>query len=173
MGLRTPFGYAGYERAMAETAIELLDRFCSGCHTNEDFEGGCKECPIGNMIYACKRYVEEMHIRDPEDVRSWTDDPERQENLVRKFTIEQDAKLRLKAGMMAINPHPLYDAHWIWEEEPSEDPHHSLKMTIGFLEHLSDQSVHPLIIERNERMRMGALMRMHPDDLAEIHNHIM
>ena len=36
----------------------MLERFCSNCHTNEDFCKGCKECPIGNFIYAAKDYLQ-------------------------------------------------------------------------------------------------------------------
>ena len=57
MGLRSPFGYVGYEVAMAEMFIAILDKLCAHCHTNADYPRKCRECLAGNLAFACKSYI--------------------------------------------------------------------------------------------------------------------
>ena len=64
MGLRSPFDYVGYEVACGETIIYLLDTFCHGCHTNEDYDDGCNGCPAGQLIYKCKDYLKDAYESD-------------------------------------------------------------------------------------------------------------
>jgi len=57
MGIHSPFGYVGYEKKFLKTFINLLDDFCSRCHTDRDFHKGCRGCPVGNLIYEAKEYL--------------------------------------------------------------------------------------------------------------------
>lgn len=58
MGLRSPFGYVGYEPAFLDCFIYLLEHFCGSCHDNErDYGGDCHKCPVGQLVYASKDYL--------------------------------------------------------------------------------------------------------------------
>jgi hypothetical protein len=57
MGVHYPYGYTGYESTFIQSIIDMLDRYCSCCHTNDDVGGDCSKCPIGNFIYSAKDYI--------------------------------------------------------------------------------------------------------------------
>lgn len=57
MGLHSPFGYVDREVEMAELLIAVLNRLCKGCHTNADYDQGCRGCPAGGLFFACKEYI--------------------------------------------------------------------------------------------------------------------
>ena len=57
MGLHSPFSYVDYEVPLAELFIAILDKLCAHCHTNKDYERGCRGCPAGNLLYECKDYL--------------------------------------------------------------------------------------------------------------------
>ena len=64
MGLRSPFGYIGYEVTFGNLLVKLLDELCSHCHTNDDYHKGCRQCPAGNLIYEIKEYLEDYDESD-------------------------------------------------------------------------------------------------------------
>lgn len=88
MGIRSPFGYVGYEVKFAETTVHLLKNFCSGCHTNEDFGNGCKGCPAGQLFFAAKEYVMDAYESD----------------ILKK---ETKALKEIKKQLKLIEPYPL------------------------------------------------------------------
>jgi hypothetical protein len=57
MGIHYPFKYVGYEGAFLHTFIDLIDNFCTNCHTNDDVDNDCGKCPIGNLIFAAENYL--------------------------------------------------------------------------------------------------------------------
>jgi len=58
MGLRSPFGYVGYEPDFLDCFIYLLENFCGSCHDNKrDYDGDCHKCPVGQLVYASKEYL--------------------------------------------------------------------------------------------------------------------
>lgn len=66
MGLRSPFGYVGYEPAFLDCFIYLIENFCGGCHDNErDYDGDCHKCPVGQLVYASKDYLLESYDDSP------------------------------------------------------------------------------------------------------------
>lgn len=64
MGLHSPFGYLSYEVTFANLLIHILDKLCSHCHTDEDYQGGCKSCPAGNLVFECRDYILTAHESD-------------------------------------------------------------------------------------------------------------
>jgi len=85
MGIRSPFGYVGYEYKMGKMFAAGLDNLCAHCHTNDEYDGGCTECPAGVLLFACREYILEA-IED--------DDSE----ILRE----------MKALIQGITPHPLF-----------------------------------------------------------------
>jgi hypothetical protein len=57
MGLRSPFDYVNYEVSMAELLVGILDKLCAHCHTNRDYQEGCRSCPAGVLAFACRDYI--------------------------------------------------------------------------------------------------------------------
>lgn len=102
MGLHYPFGYAGYELRFLDTFIYLLDNFCSSCHTNKDVNGNCKQCPIGNLIYKSKEYMQEAY--EP-------------------GSLKEEAKIvkEIKTRIRKIKPSPLFNATWITAHKRNKD----------------------------------------------------
>jgi len=63
MGIHTWNGYFEYESKSLKSYIETIERFCSECHTNEDY-GSCEECPTGIFIGQLKKYLLEIPESD-------------------------------------------------------------------------------------------------------------
>lgn len=61
MGIHSCFGYVGYEDTALKSFIETIERFCNGCHTNDDFDGSCDKCPAGIFVNKCKSYLLSCH----------------------------------------------------------------------------------------------------------------
>ena len=60
MGIHTWDSYSGYENKALKSYLETIERFCSECHTNEDY-GSCEKCPTGIFVNNLKRYLLEIH----------------------------------------------------------------------------------------------------------------
>ena len=106
MGLRSPFGYVGYEYQMAKMFAAGLDNFCAHCHTNCDYDSGCKECPVGVLLFACREYIREaIGGSEPEVVRE------------------------MKACIKGIMPHPFFYVRYSPQRKP-ERP----KRLVGFMQ---------------------------------------
>jgi len=125
MGLRAPFGYVGYEYTMAELFYTILDRLCAHCHTNDDYQEGCKSCPAGILILECRDYIltaleddkhYELYISEewlskrrklvsPEQVET-----ERQRDLkfIKDYKLEGDLLRDMKRVIKRITPHPFF-----------------------------------------------------------------
>ena len=59
MGIHTWDGYFEYENKALKSYLETIERFCNGCHTNEDY-GGCENCPTGAFIGQLRKYLVEL-----------------------------------------------------------------------------------------------------------------
>jgi len=59
MGLHTWDGYVEYENKALKSYLETIERFCSECHTNEDYNG-CENCPTGMFIGQLRNYLIEL-----------------------------------------------------------------------------------------------------------------
>lgn len=59
MGIHTWDRYVEYENKALKSYIETIERFCSECHTNEDY-GGCEGCPTGIFIGQLGKYLIEL-----------------------------------------------------------------------------------------------------------------
>ena len=76
MGIHTWDGYFEYENKALKSYIETIERFCSECHTDEDY-GGCDRCPTGIFVGQLKKYLIELReimenykFRDPKDEKT-------------------------------------------------------------------------------------------------------
>ena len=76
MGIHTWDGYFEYEGKALKSYIETVERFCSECHTNEDYNG-CGNCPTGIFIGQLKKYLieiseimENYKFRKPKDEKT-------------------------------------------------------------------------------------------------------
>jgi len=56
MGIHTWDGYFGYENKALKSYIETIERYCSECHTNDDYDG-CEHCPTGIFIGQLRKYL--------------------------------------------------------------------------------------------------------------------
>ena len=119
MGIHSPFGYIGYEVKFGRTIVELLKRFCSTCHTDEDFEEGCRGCPVGNLIYRARDYLLDAYESDR--------DVSKKETLVLR---------KIKKQLDGIEPRPLFDVQSIFDTRKPKDTTHSLEMNLEWLDHL-------------------------------------
>lgn len=59
MGIHTWDRYFEYENKALKSYIETIERFCSECHTNEDY-GSCENCPTGIFIGRLRKYLIEL-----------------------------------------------------------------------------------------------------------------
>jgi hypothetical protein len=126
MGLHSPFGYVGYGKTFAETIIYLVENFCGGCHSNDDFTGKCKGCPVGQLIYAAKDYISDMYVEKPKKAFIMTPAEAiavMDKDKVLSHLLNKKASLlqALKKEVKKIEPHPLMLAQWIWEVEKAKD----------------------------------------------------
>lgn len=102
MGIHYPFGYTGYESAFLHTFIELLDNFCTGCHTNDDVNQNCRLCPVGQMIYASKEYL--LKAYEGQDLKE-----------------EKKVIKAIKVEIKKIKPCPHFQNNWIFNEKRNKD----------------------------------------------------
>ena len=139
MSLRSPFDYAGYEVPMAELMISILDKLCGGCHTNDDYQNGCKDCPAGQMLYATRDYLlgtveadkhyalygsEEWQAKREEQYghEDSQEEKEKWQKLAQSCKPEGDVIRKIKNEVSRIEPHPFFQAQWIFEEKRNPDP---------------------------------------------------
>ncbi|MFA5299080.1 MAG: hypothetical protein WC389_12810 [Lutibacter sp.] len=125
MGLHAPFGYVGYESTMAQTIIDLLDKFCSGCHTNDDYHKGCRGCPCGNLICECREYILGAMLEDEHHKQYTTEEwqqrrvkylghrdsqeeIERELKFVADYKPECDVLRKMQVILKDIEPHPFF-----------------------------------------------------------------
>lgn len=153
MSLHAPFGYVGYVTGMGKTIIDLLERFCGSCHTNDDYEGGCHGCPAGNLIYIAREYIlecpeEDKHYalyasdkwQETRKKNGWSEQsPEQKEEWKRLSLLchpESVALRGLKKELKKIEPKPFFYSQFIWDKERHPDP------LIKYREYLKDYEFH-------------------------------
>lgn len=149
MGLHSPLGYVGYIRPMAKTIIDLIERFCSACHTNNDYDKGCKGCPVGQLIYEARDYIltsqeEDKHFAEyasdewqekikkagrPEESKEERDKWAR---MAKEHHAESVALRGMKKILKQVEPHPFFYAQSIWDRKRNPDP------LLKFREYLKD-----------------------------------
>lgn len=151
MGLHSPFGYCGYEVPMAKLMIELLEKLCSGCHTNDDYARGCKGCPAGQLIYKFHRYLLEVNESDKQYIMYASDEwqTKRKETyghedsqeerdkwlaLAESCKPECDIIRKIKKELGKIEPHPLFNVNWSFGKSRNPDPLLKLKEMVKDLD---------------------------------------
>ncbi len=134
MGIHYPFGYVGYESTCLHTFIFLIDSFCSGCHTNQDV-GSCRQCPVGKLVFKAKEYLLNAYESD---------------------ICTQEAKIlrKIKRAIKRIDPHPLFNNGWIWEEKRSTDELLSLRELLKDLEFVEDERLRDWCLQSQIRRRI-------------------
>lgn len=123
MGLRAPFGYVGYEYTMAELFYTVLDKLCAHCHTNDDYQDGCKSCPAGVLIFACRDYVLTAIEQDKHH---------------KQYTTKEWLLRRRKRGVSEeqLEIEKQHDLRFITEYKPEDDLLREMKRTIrGIVPH--------------------------------------
>ena len=117
MGVHYPFGYR-YETAFLHTFIELLDNFCSGCHTNKDVNKNCRLCPVGQLIYASKDYL----LRAYEPAKAEMSPAAIKRKAIFRYIKQETQLIRaIKKEVRKINPKPHLNSNWIWDKKRSKD----------------------------------------------------
>jgi hypothetical protein len=186
MGLRSPFDYSGYEVTMAEVLINLLEKFCSGCHTNEDYRRHCKGCPAGQLIYRCRKYLLEIDEVDNRYAMYASDEwqakrkeaydhedsqEQRQEwlSLSKACQPECDIIRAIKEELIMIEPHPLFYANWIGQDARKPDPLLKLRELVKDLKFIESNRFQSLLFRGEYEMRAKLRMReeLEPLLLAE------
>jgi len=139
MGLRSPFGYVGYETTMAELMIMLLEKLCGGCHTDKDYEEGCRQCPAGQLIYEFRDYLLDSNEADKryamyasdewqakrKEMHGHEDSPEEKDRwiaLAKSCKPEFDIIRKIKKEVKHIEPHPCFYSQFIFEHYRNPDP---------------------------------------------------
>jgi len=125
MGLHSPFGYVGYEVQLAELFIDILDKLCAHCHTNDDYRRGCRECPAGNLALECRDYIlnaveEDKHhefylsekwAKRKEEMghpKPTEDDLARDQYFAGEYKPECEVLRAMKEKIKGITPHPFF-----------------------------------------------------------------
>ncbi len=134
MGIHYVFGYVGYETAFAETLCHLLESYCFGCHTNEDVNKECKNCPIGNLVYASKDYVMSAY----------------ESKILKDDTI---ALRKIKKYLKNINPCPF-----IWLNK--EEGYKKLKLAISELKAIEKERLDWFRIEERRRNQISKMIEI-------------
>jgi hypothetical protein len=136
MSLHYPFEYGGYERAFLSTFINLLDEFCTGCHTNENdgLQGKCGNCPVGFLVLTSKDYILESI---PSKV------------LVEKTKIMSKIKNEIKP----IEPHPMFNPNWIFTIKRGEDRLLPLRELLKDLDFQDDRIADTFVKSKNAKLR--------------------
>jgi len=137
MGVHSPFGYVGYTRTMAKTIVYLLDNFCMGCHTNDDFEGKCELCPVGILIHYAKEYIADTNVHDKQLAE----------------VVEA-----IKEEVANIEPSPFFNADLILFDKRQPDKLGRLRELIADLDFLESKRVHPLILKQETLKRLYTML---------------
>lgn len=119
-GIHYPLDYVGYERAFLNTFIELLDTYCTGCHTNDDVKGYCVRCPVGKLVYASKDYILKAYESDLPQAGE-------EKKLIRK----------IKREIKDIHPHPFFNGNWVWQNKLNPDCLGTLRRDLTQLEFMT------------------------------------
>jgi len=135
MGIHYCFGYVGYEITTLKTMIDLLDRFCTGCHTNDDVQGNCAKCEVGALVLKCKEYL--LHAYE-------------------SVNLKDEAKLfkRMKIEIKKIIPTPLTNNYFIFQDGRGRDEFYKLRellKDIEFEDNKRQWRISSKIIENIER----------------------
>jgi len=125
MGLHSPFGYVDYEVAMAELFIDILDKLCAHCHTNDDYSKGCHECSAGNLAFECRDYIltaeeedkhHELYVseewlerrRELGYLEQTEEERKRELKFAEEYKPECEVLRALKVKIEHITPHPFF-----------------------------------------------------------------
>lgn len=121
MGLRSPFGYVDYEVPLSRLLIDIMDNLCAHCHTDRDYEKGCRGCPAGCFLYVVRDYILtaeesdkrfELYASD-----EWTQranrkpsEEERQKdlNMADDYRPECDILRSMKSKIKRLKPRPFF-----------------------------------------------------------------
>lgn len=176
MGLGSPFDYVGYEFQMVGIMVKLLDDLCGGCHTNDDYDNGCKDCPAGQLIYACRDYLLTAHEPDvqyaeyaseewqakreqrggkresPQQIAMW-------QKMADSCRPECDVLRAIKAELQSIEPYPGFHSQWIFEEVRNPDPLLRLRELVKDLRFIRDCKFRSLFFEGDLERAFKVQMR--------------
>jgi len=153
MGIHSPFGYVGYITPMGKSIVDMLERFCGHCHTDDDYDKGCRGCPVGNFIYEARDYIltaseEDKHYAlyasdewqerrkangRPEET---VEQREKWAKLAKKCKPESIALRGMKKELKHIGPYPFFYGQWRWDSIRNKDP------LAKFREYLKDYEFH-------------------------------
>lgn len=131
MGLHSPFGYVHYEETMLKTLIQLVDDYCTSCHTDQDYNEGCKGCPVGSLIYNCREYLLDVYIT-PYDKCEYQ----------KKYN---ETLLNIRKSLKRFKPHPGFNSTWILQDAPTKDKLAKLRWYLRELDYYSSQMSHPFL----------------------------
>lgn len=125
MGLHSPFNYVNYEVQMAELFIDILDKLCAHCHTNDDYEKGCHGCLAGALAFECKDYIitaeeEDKHFelyaseewakrREANKMPIPTQEEREQDlTIAQRYKPKSEILRAMKRTIKSITPHPFF-----------------------------------------------------------------
>ena len=125
MGLHSPFGYVSYEVPLSELFIDILDKLCAHCHTNDDYCEGCSECPAGILALECRDYIletleedkhHELYASDEWEERRLTlcypptppEEKEKELRMAGEYKSECEILRLMKQKIKGIKPHPIF-----------------------------------------------------------------
>src|SRR4030065_951061 len=155
MGLRSPFGYVGYEMRFANTMCDLLDHFCRGCHTEDDFAQGGRGCPVGQLVYAAKDYILDAHEGNVDVTKG-------SKKLQRKYNLLRD----LKKAINPIEPRSTFNAQWVFEEHKNPDILEPVRKLVSDMEFYEEHSMHPFTMKEDDHYIQWAMLD-HDKELAK------
>jgi len=145
MGLHYPFRYTGHELDFLNTFIFLLDNLCNQCHTNDDVNGNCRKCPVGQLIFASKEYLLSSQ----------------------GSMINEEARIlrAIKSQLQIINPEPLFNVSFIFAKKRNKDILLPLRELQKDLDFFNCSFTRDFQLQENIRV---AVRKRAEDDLAKL-----
>jgi len=149
---------------MIETMIDLLDKYCGGCHTNHDWDS-CDKCPTGNLINHCKTYVLEISI-----------DHSGTYKVGKVNKIDTTITAIQKIVKRVVKPHPFFNNGFLDEDSKYEDTLEPLKRKLSELKHwnscyhrkimfkLSDGEEEKELKNRFKKYKINKILKDNSDD---------
>lgn len=164
MGLHSPFGYVGYQSIFLDIFINILDTICTGCHTNEDFYGGCSSCPAGNFLFEIKKYVLDSiefdtYYQGIAAKQSDQDEELKWISFARQYESESKIIREIKFIIQDIKPNPFFNASWITDAQREPDKLYALREKAKDLKFIGDHKMLSFKIEHELRRAVATRMR--------------
>lgn len=109
-----------------------MDNYCNVCHTYDDYDGGCKDCPVGNLLYSCKEYLSDLYLNG-QGVKGIEE-----KDLSKLSRNENKTYRKIMKEIKKIEPSPMFNTDLSGDEDLKKDKLEKLRKCLKELEHYRD-----------------------------------